>query len=194
MENQIIKPKIPTLLSPIYTNKYDNQHSNLLFKFKKKNLIFIILIFSTNDIHSYFYFLSSKTFVILVTNILQKYLQCKGLNNFTDRIHFKKKKNLSAKIPKTFTHFEKHAGNGWLKITLAINQREQFFFLRANNVNAAPPSHRSSRETYEILPEFQDRGGKKIKARREGEKRLRSIPLPQSLGCAPKMVLLQFSR
>lgn len=48
------------------------------------------------------------------------------MNNFTDRIHLKKKKNLSAKIPKTFTHFEKHAGNGWLKITLAINQREQF--------------------------------------------------------------------
>lgn len=45
MENQIIKPKIPTLLSPIYTNKYDNQHSNLLFKFKKKKLNFYHLDF-----------------------------------------------------------------------------------------------------------------------------------------------------
>lgn len=148
------------------------------------------MIFSTNDIHSYFYFLSSKTFVILVTNILQKYLQCKGLNNFTDRIHLKKKKKSLRQNSENIHAFRETQ----LKITLAINQREQFFFLRANNVNAAPPSHRSSRETYEILPEFQDRGGKKIKARREGEKRLRSVPLPQSLGCAPKMVLLQFSR
>lgn len=80
------------------------------------------MIFSTNDIHSYFYFLSSKTFVILVKNILQKYLQCKGSNNFTDRIHLKKKKKSLRQNSENIHAFRETQ----LKITLAINQRKQF--------------------------------------------------------------------